>query len=90
MTNDVRRFDEFALMSNYLLIVPIQTMFILIISWYYIGPSCMATFSAFLVLAYLLSVLGKHLANLRLATTFLPYTMLFFTMCIYSHIGLNQ
>lgn len=65
MTNDIRRFDEFALMINYLLIVPIQTVMILTIAWYYIGYSCLATFMAFIVLAYAFSYLSKHFAKLR-------------------------
>ncbi|KAI2811396.1 Multidrug resistance-associated protein 4 [Blomia tropicalis] len=65
MTNDVRRFDEFAILFPYLFLVPIQTILILIISWIYIGPSCLATFSAFIILAYFLSILGKYIANLK-------------------------
>lgn len=70
MTNDVRRFDEFSVMAHYLLIVPIQTVLILVISWYYIGASCLATFSAFILLAYALSILGKYIANLRSVCSF--------------------
>ncbi len=69
MTNDVRRFDEFALMSHYLLIVPLQTALILALSWAYIGASCLATFAAFLLLAWSFSVVGRRLAQRRTASS---------------------
>lgn len=65
MTNDVRRFDEFAVLGHCLLIIPIQTGLFLTIAWHYIGSACLASFLAFLVLAYVTSRLSKHFALLR-------------------------
>lgn len=66
ITNDIRRFDEFSLMIHYLILVPIQTTLILAISWYYIGPVCLATFGMFIMLAFVLSHIGKHYSALKL------------------------
>lgn len=68
-TNDVRRFDEFALMSQYLLVVPLQTLLLLMLTWWYIGSACLGTFIAFVCLAYGLSYISRRLAFLRRQST---------------------
>lgn len=65
MTNQTRRFDEFFLLKYQLIIVPIQTIFILLISYFYIGPTCLVTFIIFILFAYFNLFLSRRFSSLR-------------------------
>lgn len=68
LTTDIQRFDEFALLCQFLVAVPIQTAVLLHLSWLYMGPACLSTFVSFSALSYILSYISRRSAKLRSAS----------------------
>lgn len=65
LTNQTRRFDEFFLLFNYLIVVPIQTIIILIISFDYLGPISFIILTIIALITYANAFYSQKLSILR-------------------------
>ncbi|CAG2102441.1 unnamed protein product [Medioppia subpectinata] len=68
-TNDTKRFDEFAIVGSYLLVVPIQTIIFMYIGWQYLGAACLATFAGLCLFIPLVSWIGTKITEIRSKTS---------------------
>ncbi|KAK3863657.1 hypothetical protein Pcinc_030600 [Petrolisthes cinctipes] len=71
LSNDVNRFDTSCIFLHYLWIGPLQTLIVVVILWYEIGPSCLAGIFLLILFVPFQSWLGKVFSRLRLATAHL-------------------
>nr|XP_027201895.1 probable multidrug resistance-associated protein lethal(2)03659 [Dermatophagoides pteronyssinus] len=67
LTSQTRRFDEFALLFYHLILVPIQTVIILIIAYGYLGSASLFAFTMFISFALLNSYLSRRFSLKRSA-----------------------
>ncbi|KAM8873545.1 ATP-binding cassette sub-family C member 4-like isoform 1-T1 [Synchiropus picturatus] len=68
LSNDVNRFDEIMLNMHYLWVGPLQTLAILVLLWYMIGPSCLAGMAVVALMIPLQTCFGKLFGIFRSKT----------------------
>ncbi|KAM9820901.1 ATP-binding cassette sub-family C member 4-like [Neosynchiropus ocellatus] len=68
LANDVNRFDEIMLNMHYLWVAPLQTLAILALLWYMIGPSCLAGMAVVALMIPLQTCFGKLFGIFRSKT----------------------
>ncbi|KAK4317272.1 hypothetical protein Pmani_011632 [Petrolisthes manimaculis] len=71
LSNDVNRFDTSCIFLHYLWIGPLQTLIVVVILWWEIGPSCLAGIFLLILFVPFQSWLGKVFSRLRLSTAHL-------------------
>ncbi|XP_036361692.1 multidrug resistance-associated protein 4 isoform X2 [Octopus sinensis] len=68
MSNDVNRFDQVLLYTHFFIIGPPQTVAIIIILWYILGPVCLLGFLVLIVIIPLQVWMGKLVSKYRCKT----------------------
>ncbi|OTF79499.1 ABC transporter sub-family C-like protein, partial [Euroglyphus maynei] len=86
LQSQTRRFDEFSLLFYHLILVPIQTIIILIIAYGYLGRSSLIAFTMFITFALFNSYLSRRFSSQRSAAMAFTDQRLKFLNETFSHL----